>query len=103
MGQDWYGCDNCGEAISDYHPGFTSCDCGKVYCCEECAEENGFINYHEQGLTPPKHEKYDYEIDRSCQYCRGENVEEGKLLEFALELLEIDKSKLLEKYKANKI
>jgi len=104
MGQDWYSCDVCGEAVSDYHPEYTSCECGKTFCDDECASEAGFVRYDEdyEGEIPT-HPKHGWELESSCAYCRGEIFEDDELLEFALKLLEIDRGELVKRYKSKEV
>lgn len=98
MGQDWYSCDICGEAVSDYHPEYKSCECGKVFCDDECASDAGYINYSDEGLEMPIHPKHGWSIESSCKYCRGEDVNDDTLLEFALSRLNLSREELVEDY-----
>ena len=41
----------------------------------------------------------DYYVPDSCKYCREEDFEDNVLLEYALELLNMERKELIEKYK----
>lgn len=41
MGVDFLVCKKCGETFCDYGE-YVSCDCGEHWCCDECAEEDGY-------------------------------------------------------------
>jgi len=83
MGQSFYTCDNCGGAFGDYWDGFEMCECGKNYCCDECAAYNGFVRYDEddEDSTPLFDEDGD-EVESQCSFCRGENFTDDELLDF---------------------
>lgn len=43
MGVEFYTCENCRETFSDYGK-YVSCEtCSTKWCCDECAEEDGYI------------------------------------------------------------
>lgn len=43
MGVVFYTCNRCGETFPDCGD-YVSCEgCGTVWCCDECAEEDGFV------------------------------------------------------------
>lgn len=85
MGQSYYVCTNCNESFGDYWDGIHFCDCGKSYCCSECAEDNGF-RYDTNG-------KYD---EFSCGYCREERFDEYQILSWTLDTLNMTKEEVVE-------
>ncbi len=114
MSVDYYRCDYCGETFCDCGY-YVDCDCGKKWCCDECAEEDGFkeeycklgyeIRYeHSDDERCEKETCYKCEnfIERSCSYCREEKFTESEMLEKALELLGITEKELTEKMKGEK-
>jgi hypothetical protein len=108
MGVDWLGCRNCGETFPDCGD-FTSCECGEHWCCDECAEEDGYkrssckLGYD---IEDNECEKSCYDCDdfmeTSCKYCREEDFEDYELLEFALKALNMSRNDLIEAYKLSK-
>lgn len=89
MSIDYLTCANCGENFCDCGD-FVSCECGKVWCCYECAESDGFIE-DEENL-----DEYD-EPTRSCNFCRNQDFEDCDLLELAMKLLQCDREFLINK------
>lgn len=46
MGVEFYTCDNCGETFADCGE-YVSCEtCCTKWCCDECAEEDGYVGEH---------------------------------------------------------
>lgn len=46
MGVEFYTCDNCGTTFSDCGE-YVSCEtCLTKWCCDECAEEDGYVREH---------------------------------------------------------
>jgi len=72
---------------------YVSCDCGRKWCSDECAEEDGWIN---------EEENEDSDVYRSCKYCREEDFEDSELLKYALKGLEVTRSELIDMYKLEK-
>ncbi len=100
MGQDYYACDYCGEAFGDYSGGYEMCECGKRYCCSECAAEDGFINHYQEYVDDKKPQPTDengYELESSCKYCRNEDVTDDKILEWTLEELKLTREEAVKK------
>jgi hypothetical protein len=75
-----------------------SCECGKRWCSDECAEEDGF----KRESCKLGYDTYDNEcehgcyscdnlIESSCKYCRNEDFDDYKLLNFALEVLNVNR------------
>ena len=122
MGVDWLSCNWCGETFPDCGD-FVNCndDCYKVWCCEKCAKEDGYVKakckigldislygYLEDDeefcikakLSEDKYvdcdgcENY---TSTGCAYCRNENYEDVDLLEKAMELLHCDRQFLINK------
>lgn len=84
MGQDFYSCNHCGEAFGDYWDGYEMCECGKNYCSQECATENGFERYDEDFNADEWYEKYG-DVESTCQFCRGENLTDAEILQWFLD------------------
>ena len=95
MGVDFYACENCGHTFPDCGD-YTSCECGRHWCCDDCAESEGY-RQEEDGYTP---EGSSWEQETSCDYCRQEDFEDYELLSHALKLLGISRKELVAKYKA---
>ena len=45
MGIDFYSCERCGRGFPDVID-YVCCDCGNIWCCEECAKEDGYEYDH---------------------------------------------------------
>ena len=73
MGVDFFPCDRCGESICDCGD-YERCNdmCGRRWCDRKCAKEDGY--------STDSDEYY----DRSCKFCRNEDVEDSPLLYFIL-------------------
>jgi hypothetical protein len=113
MSVDFWSCHNCGETFPDCGE-YVSCEsCGTVWCCDECAEEEGYIEEHckkwdvcgyDDLNEERKIRKCDYEwcdtcpeyVADSCKYCRGEDYEDSELLDKALELLKMKREDLVD-------
>lgn len=109
MGVDWLTCRNCGETFPDCGH-FVNCECGEHWCSEECAETDGFEEEHCK-LGKSKDDDCDLEIscwrcennvERSCKYCREEDFSDEVLLTYTLNLLNLSREQLIEKYKFSK-
>lgn len=125
MGVDWLACDNCGETFPDRGE-FVMCgdDCNKVWCSDECAEEDGFtyakcklgLELSSEGFLEDDYSKCPRADNRSddewidcdgcgnytptsCKYCRHEEYEDSELLDKAMELLNCDRQFLINKIK----
>lgn len=98
MSSDTGVCSFCGDTFSrcgDHE----SCDCGKSWCSESCAEADG-LQEEENGYIPPGET---WEQDSSCDYCRKEDYEDSELLEYALtKLLNMNRYELVAHYNASK-
>jgi len=90
MSVDFFDCDVCGESTCECGY-YVSCDCGRKWCSDECAESDRYIN---------EEENEDSDVYSSCKYCREEDFEDDVLLEYALEKLELTRKQLLEMYKS---
>lgn len=90
MGVDYYACSHCGDTFPDagYH---VSCECGKHWDSDECAESDGFRS----------EELDDYEEIRTCSYCRNEEFEDYELLLYAINLLGIERDELVRMYRSH--
>ncbi|MCC0645356.1 hypothetical protein KGF41_13905 [Clostridioides sp. ZZV14-6150] len=112
MSVDFYNCTACGEIFCDCGD-FIGCDCGKKWCSEECANDDGFkkeqcklkINmYDDKEKKNHNCPIWCYDCvnytENTCNYCSGEIIEDYELLNFALKLLNIEsKDELTKKYK----
>lgn len=115
MGVEFYTCNYCGETFSDCG-GFVGCECGTKWCDDECAEADGYISEH-CNLHPDLDDydlMYDYRknhcdydscykcehyVKASCKYCRQEDFDDGVLLEYALNLLNMSREEVINGYK----
>lgn len=93
MGVDFYACSNCGDTFPDCGD-FTGCECGKHWCCDKCAESQGY-RWEEDGYLP---KGASYEQDTSCSYCRNEDYPDEDLLEFSLHKLRLTRDELIVEY-----
>ncbi|MGG2024178.1 hypothetical protein AB1282_00515 [Gottfriedia sp. S16(2024)] len=96
MGVDFYACNNCGDTFPDCGD-FTGCECGTRWCCDECAETEGY-RHEEDGYTPPGSE---WEQETSCNFCRNEDFEDYDLLTFAIGKLGLSREDLIKLYTEN--
>ncbi|UJH95726.1 hypothetical protein [Bacillus phage vB_BtM_BMBsp2] len=94
MSSDMGTCNFCGDTFSKCGE-FVGCDCNKSWCSDSCAEADGF-QHEEDGYTPPGSS---WEQETSCDYCRKEDFDDNVLLEYALDLLRMDRGQLVEMYK----
>ncbi len=97
MSSDTGVCEFCSDTFSKCGT-FASCDCGKSWCSDSCAEADGLRDEWE-GYTPPGET---WEQDTSCEYCRKEDHGDDVLLEYALELLGMSRYELVGKYNSKK-
>lgn len=88
MSVEYLVCDNCGEIFADCSH-YVSCTCGNKWCCDECAEDDGFC------VEVDTKEEY----STSCAYCRGEKYPTEELLNKALVLLGLTQEELIDKIK----
>jgi hypothetical protein len=89
MGVDFFPCANCGESICDCGD-YVRCgdDCGRRWCCEKCALEDGFSKYDE--------ELGEYSSDfKTCKYCRDEELEDYILVDFLLKRAKLTRKKAI--------
>lgn len=89
MGVDYEVCNNCSDTYPDCGY-YVMCECGKRWCSDDCADADGYENKF--------NEEEGYE-ESSCNYCRGEDVEDYQLLQAAMKHLGIDRKQLIEIYK----
>ena len=110
MSVDYYTCHNCEETFCDCGE-YVSCECGNVWCSDECAEEEGYVaehcklhpelGYYGRREYRQEHCEHDTCLEcenyaiASCKYCREEDYEDGFLLEKALELLKMCREDLI--------
>lgn len=89
MGVDFYICNRCSDTFPDCGD-YEQCDCGRHWCSEYCATEEGLI----QSDYDPE-EGY---RENHCSFCRGEAADDEHLLKYALKLLKMSREKLEKKY-----
>lgn len=94
MGVDFLSCNSCGHNFPDCGD-FVGCECGISWCCDDCAEGEGF-RHEEDGFTP---EGSKWEQETSCNYCRKEDYDDHELLDFALSKLNLNRNELIELFK----
>lgn len=107
MGVDYYSCNYCGETFPDCGD-YTYCECGNSWCSDECATEEGYVKeYCKLGYDVEDNEEEDcchecygcsFHVETSCNYCRNEDYSNETLLDYALDLLGISRSNLIERY-----
>jgi len=91
MGVDWYGCIKCGETFPDCGD-YVSCDCGNMWCSDECAEADGFQRPDEDEIEEDPY------AESSCKFCREEDVEDEVLLKHCLLMLDISRDDAVANY-----
>lgn len=80
MSVDFEVCNSCGETFPDCGYKLSCAECGKYWCSEECAYEDGVI----RGSGEYSDGSFDVV---SCKYCRKEDFSDYVILDKALELL----------------
>lgn len=114
FGVDWIPCNKCGETFPDCGD-FVYCDCGIYWCCDECAEEEGYEikNCEKWDHNKDSDENYDKvckkcekRVDcncegevKSCKYCRKEDFEDTTLFEFLLSKENKSREDIVNEYK----
>lgn len=105
MSVDYYACDNCGDTFPDCGT-YVSCECGRNWCCDECAEDQGYqgasckLNYDcDDNECEIECWKCENQIESSCSFCRKEIFDDVELLDYALHLLALTRDELMDKYK----
>jgi hypothetical protein len=105
MSVDWFDCDVCRESICDCED-YVSCDCGRNWCSDECAEVDDYKEQHcKLGYDTDDNEceescyDCDNNVGRSCKYCREEDYEDEILLNYGLQLLGMNRENLIKRYK----
>lgn len=92
MGVDFYACRCCGTTFPDCGD-YVSCECGEHWCSDDCAEADG---YREVEITEGEYEGC---TEYSCNFCREEDFDDSKLLEYALFILNKTRPELINDYK----
>lgn len=89
MGVDFFPCDRCGDSICDFGD-YIRCndECGRWWCGLVCARGDGFRRDGEDGEDE----------GRSCNYCRGENVDAAALVLFLLDYTGLSKADAVRLY-----
>ncbi len=88
MGVDFLTCDNCQRNFPDcgYYVHCNYEKCGKTWCSDKCAAEDGRIN-SDEAADP-------YEGSHiSCSYCRKQKATDEQLIEFLLEKTKLTREK----------
>jgi hypothetical protein len=85
MGVDFFPCDYCSETICDCGD-YIRCDCGRVWCDEKCAKEEGFRTKRKKN---------------TCSFCRVEAAEDSDLFEFLLKKYNLTRDDVLKEYIKN--
>ena len=104
MSVDFFDCDVCGESVCECGD-YVSCDCGKQWCSDECAEEDGFkregckLGYEDNDECEKECWNCENQTEKSCKYCREDDFEDSELLEYALDCLGVNRELLLANYK----
>lgn len=108
MGVDWLSCEYCGENFPDCGD-FEMCECGKHWCSLECAEEDGYMSEscklgYDLDDNDCEESCYDCEnhLGTTCKYCRHEDYSDEILLDYALQLLGINRENLIKQYNKRK-
>ena len=110
MGIDYYVCSVCGDTFPDCGEYYT-CSCGRHYCCQSCADEDGAINpcdnceFEKYSDVCKKNGDCDGELDydfASCKICRHEEYEDDSILKYLLEKLKLTKEIVINEMKSKK-
>lgn len=115
MGVDFLVCKRCGNTFPDCGDYVNCEDCGTDWCCDECAEDDGYIREYcklgkcVEGGSNDEECKFANEnkewgkctecenyVPTSCKYCRCEDYEDSYLLEVAMKLLKCDRQYLID-------
>ena len=88
MGVDYEVCENCQDTFPDCGD-YVMCGCGKRWCSDSCAEADGYER---------KYDEEENHEEMSCSYCRGEDVEDYKLLEAFLHMTKMTRKEAVEWY-----
>ncbi|AKC02697.1 hypothetical protein CPT_Stills69 [Bacillus phage Stills] len=88
MGVDYYACKSCEDTFPDcgYH---VSCECGHHWCSDDCAEGDGYEHIVDEERN---HETI------SCNFCRGEDVDDSDLLAAFLHMTKMTRTQAVEWY-----
>lgn len=111
----YYVCANCGEVLTDYDEGTEWCKYGNKYCCEKCVEEVGykksFCNKYKvsggneldmcsyENCGNKNCSNCEHFKESSCSYCRNEKFEDGELLQYLLDKLNMSRERVVEEYR----
>ena len=96
MGVDFYVCESCSSTFADVGD-YETCDCGRNWCGEECAEKHGL---HKPELLDDDGEFEDYDYDNfTCKFCREEDYDGEVLLDFILKREGFSREDLISLYK----
>lgn len=89
MSIGYYVCNYCGETFPDVVD-FELCDCGKVWCSAECAENDGHT------------EEYDSENGEvhKCDYCRKEKFTPEEVMRGLMDAFNLNDDDVLRIMKA---
>lgn len=93
FGISYYTCDICGENFADCSD-YACCDkCGRVFCCDDCAEDGilTYIYYDNDGNECSEDDDYDYQEVSSCKFCRKEDFDDEQILKYLLDKYKLTK------------
>jgi hypothetical protein len=90
MSVEFFECASCSETLCDCGD-FTRCDCGRKWCDDDCAKEDGWRDDEDANSRSRG----------TCSYCRREVAEDWELLAFALTRLGVTREALQTEYFEN--
>jgi hypothetical protein len=97
VGVEFLSCARCDETFPDCGH-YVTCyqdhgdHCSRSWCSHECAELDGF-QVNEESVDD----------ETSCNYCRGENAEDGELFRFLMKKHRTTRAKVLIEWKAARV
>ena len=109
MGVDYYKCDGCGRGYRDDSEYACFCNCGSMFCSEQCGKLENYAVLEEQDEGDPRYQDWidgNCQIDKdkpiTCCICRKESYNEQVLLYALLQHYGITKEQAVEIYKKQK-
>lgn len=100
MGVDFYVCQRCSNTFPDCGYYINCNECYNHWCCEQCAEEDGWRVDIEETDGDGTKGSYGEEAVHSCSYCRNEAADDHTLLSFLLTKLGLTRLEVLDEWKA---
>lgn len=87
MSVEFFYCHFCRQSVCDC--GFyTSCNCGRRWCDEDCAQSEGYINVEEPQIS-------------SCKFCREEDLEDYQIVSFLLNYCHLSRRDVVRMWRKN--